>query len=65
MNITIKFNGFTCWHTELIEYLDSINWVGISIGEVLYYSSSSEHALYNFQITGVTDGAVEMIAISE
>ena len=66
-DIRINFNGFTCWSNELMEYLRTINFVGSYEGELLFYSSSSVNACYNFDVIKIDNDIkiVELIAISE
>ena len=67
MDIRINFNGFTCWLEELNEYFKTIQWKNCNENTILYYSSDSYAAIYNFRIIAISmeDMKVELIAEHE
>ena len=63
-DIRINFNSYTCYLQDLEVYLTSINWQAIEAGEILYYSSSSKFATYDFKAFP-HDDIIEIDAIPE
>lgn len=65
-NYIIMFNGFTLWNIdELNNYLKSINQNGLKEGEKLYFSSNSQFANYNFEVTRIMKNDIDLMAIAE
>jgi len=61
INFTEKF---TCWYNDLQEFLNNINWEIIDGAEVLFFSSNSQYAEYDFRIIEIDHNKkiVELIA---